>query len=73
MQISDIPEFDNLSTSEKILLVKDLWDRIAIEESSVPVPKSHKNELNRRLEHYRSQPGKLLSLEELQERIELRK
>jgi hypothetical protein len=31
----------------------------------VPVPQSHKEELDRRLESYRAHPGDLLSLEEL--------
>ena len=73
MRIADIPEIDSLSTSEKILLVEDLWDRIAVGESRVPVPQSHKEELDRRLGHYKSHPGSLLSLDELQERIERKK
>ena len=31
MRIHDIPEIDNLSASEKILLVEDLWDKIAVD------------------------------------------
>jgi putative addiction module component (TIGR02574 family) len=73
MRIADIPEIENLSTSEKILLVEDIWDRIAVNESSVPVPQSHKEELDRRLSHYASYPGDLLTLDELKERIETRK
>ena len=73
MRIADIPEIENLSTSEKILLVEDLWDRIAVCESSVPIPQSHKEELGRRLSRYESHPGDLLTLDELKERIETRK
>jgi len=73
MRIADIPEIDGLSTSEKILLVEDLWDRIADDESSVPVPQSHKEELDRRMRRHKYHPGTLLSLEELQARIERRK
>jgi putative addiction module component (TIGR02574 family) len=73
MRIGDIPKIDGLSTSEKIQLVEDLWDRIAVDESSVPVRQSHKEELDRRLRRYKSHPGNLLSLEELQARIERRK
>jgi putative addiction module component (TIGR02574 family) len=69
VRISDIPEITKLSTPEKILLVEDLWDSIASDESVVPVPQSHIEELDRRLQRYAS-PGKLLSLEELQTRIE---
>ena len=73
MRVADIPEIDRLSISEKILLVEDLWDRIVVDESSVLVPQSHMEELDRRLKSYESQPGKLLSLEELQGGIERRK
>ena len=73
MRVTDIPEINSLSTSEKILLVEDLWDRIAVDESSVPVPQSHKEELDKRLRRYRSHPGNILSLEEIQERVERRK
>jgi putative addiction module component (TIGR02574 family) len=41
MRIADIPEITKLSTAERILLVEDLWDSIATDESAVPVPKSH--------------------------------
>ena len=73
MNIRDIPEIKKLSTAEKILLVEDLWDSIASDESAVSVPKSHMKELDRRLKSYESAPGNLLSLEELQTRIEKRK
>jgi putative addiction module component (TIGR02574 family) len=73
MRVTEIPEIDNLSISEKILLVEDLWDRISVDESSVPVPQSHMEELDIRLKSYKSHPGNLLSLEELQGRIERRK
>ena len=73
MRISDIPEITKLSTPEKILLVEDLWDNIASDESVVPVPQSHMDELDRRLKRYELGPGNLLSLEELRTRIENRK
>ena len=73
MRASDIPEITKLSTPEKILLVEDLWDTIASDESVVPVPQSHIEELDRRLKRYESAPGSLLSLEELRTRIERRK
>ncbi len=62
-----------LSTPEKILLVEDLRDSIVSDESAVPVPQSHMEELDRRLKRYGSPPGTLLSLEELRARIEKRK
>ena len=73
MRISDIPEITKLNTPEKILLVEDLWDNIASDESAVPVPQSHMDELDKRLKRYEPGPGNLLSLEELRTRIENRK
>ena len=73
MRASDIPDITKLSTPEKILLVEDLWDNIASDESAVPVPQSHMEEVDRRLKRYGSAPGSLLSLEELRTRIEKRK
>jgi putative addiction module component (TIGR02574 family) len=73
VRVNEIPEIAQLSTSEKILFVEDLWDSIALDESNVPIPQSHKEELDRRLQSYESAPGNLLSLEELQGRIESRK
>lgn len=73
MCLSDIHEIVKLSTPEKILLVEDLWDSIASDESAVPVPQSHKEELDRRLKSHKWAPGNLLSLEELRTRVEKRK
>ena len=73
MQIHDIPEIIQLSIPEKILLAEELWDSIASEESRISVPQSHRDELDRRQKNYQSSPGNLLSLEELQAKIEARK
>ncbi len=73
MRISDIPEIAKLSAPEKILLVEDLWDSISSDESVVPVPQSHIEELDKRLRKYESAGERLLSIEELQEKIEKRK
>lgn len=73
MRAKDIPQIAELSTSEKILLVEDLWDEISVDESNIPLPSSHKSELDSRLKYYNSNPGDLLSLNELQQRINLKK
>ena len=69
MKSTDISELSKLSIPEKILLVEDIWDSISNEESDIPVPESHKAELDRRS----ASPGKVLSMEELKARIEKRK
>lgn len=73
MRALDIPHIEKLSISEKILLVEDLWDNIIADEHDIPVPQSHKKELSKRLDRYKTTPGNLLSLKELKTRIEKRK
>lgn len=73
MRVKDIPEIEKLSISEKILLVEDIWDSIATEESSVLVPQAHIDELDRRHEKHKSGLGTLMSLDELKKRIDIRK
>ncbi len=73
MRVDDIPEITRLTIPEKILLLEDLWDSIAAEESSVPVPQSHREELDRRLAEYERDPGRLLTLDDLRERLEARR
>jgi putative addiction module component (TIGR02574 family) len=73
MRLTDIPEIKNLSTSEKILFVEELWDMIFAGEDNGPIPQSHKDEPEKRLKQYKAHPGNLLSLAELQDRIEKRK
>lgn len=73
MRVNDIPEIAQLTVPEKILLLEDLWDSIASDESSVPVPHSHRAELDQRLAQYEENPGALLTLEELRERLEARR
>ena len=73
MRARDRASIKELSTPEKILLVEDLWDEIASEEIALAVPRSHKEELDRRLQKHLSGKGKMLSLDELRSRIERRK
>ncbi len=73
MRVKDLPEISKLSTPEKILLVEDLWDSISADEHSIPVPDSHKAELDKRLKRYEASPGSLLSLDDLQAKIEKRR
>ena len=73
MKVADIPEIAGLTIPEKILFVEDLWENINSNEPAVPIPPGHTKELDRRFLKYKSNPGNLLSLEKLQERIEARK
>jgi putative addiction module component (TIGR02574 family) len=70
---SDIPAISKLSIPEKILFLEELWDTIVARDAEIPVPESHKAELDKRLKRHHSSQGKLLTLEELQARIVSRK
>jgi putative addiction module component (TIGR02574 family) len=50
------PGFDEMSVEEKIDYVQALWDRIAADESQVPVPDWHREVLGERLADHEAHP-----------------
>ena len=50
-------QISELCLSEKLLLVEDIWDSIAADNSEIPMPAWQKKELDRRYKEY--QEGKL--------------
>ncbi|MDA3790217.1 MAG: addiction module protein [Desulfobacula sp.] len=48
-------EIRNLELSEKLLLVEDIWDSIAINNSVIPMPMWQKQELDRRYNEYKKE------------------
>jgi|GEM_PF-422149 len=46
-------EIGGLELSEKLLLVEDIWDSIAIGNSEIPMPEWQKQELDRRDKEYK--------------------
>ena len=61
-----------LSLSEKLQLVEDLWDDIAATPEAVPVHDWQKEELARRKMNLLNNPGLALSWEEIQQRVRAR-
>jgi len=49
-------EFQALSPAERILLVEEIWDRIAAEPDAVPVSTAQRAELDRRLDVLEKSP-----------------
>jgi putative addiction module component (TIGR02574 family) len=49
-------EFRALSPAERILLVEELWDRIAAEPNAVPLTPAQRAELDRRLNGLEKNP-----------------
>jgi putative addiction module component (TIGR02574 family) len=48
------PGFDDMSVEDKIDYVQALWDRIAANESQVPIPDWHREVLEERLADYQA-------------------
>ncbi|MFW5966980.1 MAG: addiction module protein [Persicimonas sp.] len=63
------PEFDNLSTSEKIEYVQQLWERIAEEADSAQLTDEQREELDRRLEAHRKNPDEAVPWDDVRERV----
>ena len=59
----------NLTLPERIQLVEDLWDSIAAESESLPLPDWQKEELARREAEYARNPGLASTWEEAKQRI----
>ena len=60
-----IPDFDKLSTAEKILRLQDLWDKIADDADAVELTEAQQLELDDRLEALEKQPSQGTSWEQV--------
>ena len=69
---SPVESIFELSLSEKLQLVEDLWDDIASTPEDVPVHDWQKAELTRRKQNLLSNPSSALSWQEIQQRIRSR-
>jgi putative addiction module component (TIGR02574 family) len=69
MTTIEINSLLNLPVEQRILLVEDVWDSIRPQSKRIPVPESHKQELDRRLEKYRHDPSALLDDQQLKQAL----
>jgi len=49
-------EFEQLSVDEKVQVVQDLWDRIAMSPDQLSIPDWHRKELLRRQKEWANNP-----------------
>ena len=63
------PEFEELSTSEKIEYVQKLWENIAESSTSVELTPEQRTELDRRIDAHKTEPGNTSTWAEVKERI----
>jgi putative addiction module component (TIGR02574 family) len=66
---SDVSSVFDLSPSEKLQLVEDLWDDLAANPEAVPVHEWQKDEVERRKANLLNNPGSGLTWEEIQRRV----
>ena len=65
-QLSDILQ---LSITERIQLVEDIWDSIAALPEAVPLTDAQRQELDRRLQAYAQNPNEGIAWDELKEHV----
>ena len=66
---SAIPRFNELSISEKLILMEELWDDLAAHPEEIPVWNWQKEELDRRYEDFKKDPSKGSPWPEVKERL----
>ena len=68
-QLSVLSELKKFSIAEKILLVEELWDSIAVDQESFDLTDKQREELDRRIADYDSSPDDGYSWEAVKKRI----
>ena len=66
MQMQEILE---LSVAERIQLVEDIWDSIALKPDEIPLTETERQELDRRLLSYEENPNEGVSWSDLKKRL----
>lgn len=70
---AQLSEILQLSVAERIQLVEDIWDSIAVVPEDVPLTDEQKAELDRRLESYRANPDEGISWQDLKDKLRQRR
>ncbi len=59
----------SLTVTEKLQLIEDIWDSVAINPEQIPLSQSHKQELDRRLSSYQNLENQGDNWENVKKRI----
>lgn len=59
-----------LTVSERIQLVEDIWDSIIEIPEAIPLTQTQKEELDRRLKEYNKNPDNVISWDEIKKKIQ---
>jgi putative addiction module component (TIGR02574 family) len=60
---------DQMSVAQRILLVEEIWDSIALEEAEIPLTEAQRQDLERRIAAYEANPKAGSSWEEVKARL----
>ena len=69
MILEKIPQVKNLNSTEKLLLVSELWNDLASRPDEITVSDKIIRELDRRIEAYESSPSDVTTWGSVKERI----
>ncbi len=69
MTTAALAEITQLSVTERIQLVEDIWDSIAAHPDGVALSQAQTEELDRRLEAYRQDPQTGATWQDVQSRV----
>lgn len=58
-----------LSVSERLQLIEDIWDTIAADPEQIPLSQAQKDELQRRMEEYERNPEQGITRQQLQDEL----
>ena len=70
MNSAPAPALRDLSFSEKLLLVEDLWDELARQPNGIPLSNRVKTELDRRYAEYLANPAEGSSWDDVKRRLD---
>ena len=65
----ELSHLRDLSFSEKLRLVEDLWDHLAATPEALPIPEWQKDELAKRKASHQARPGAAISWEQAKRAI----
>jgi len=69
MIMEKIPAVAGLNATEKLLLVTELWDDLALHPGEIPVLPDQIAELDRRMNSYQADPENVTTWDAIKERI----
>lgn len=64
-----LDEIKRLDIAERLQLVEDLWDSVAVRAAEFPISEAQKAELDRRLAQHHSDPSRGVTLDQIAQKL----